>query len=254
MSRIFVVDDEDSIHSLCQHIFTKEGHEVITLSSGEAALEMLASQPPDLVLMDLRMPGEGGLSVLKRFPQEKGRRVPVAIFSGYITQAIEKEAFAAGAIDVIPKEIETPDLRQRVRKLLEAKHRLFGETEKEKSGKKILVVDDEESIRGFLQSFFLDHGYAAIAARNGEEAVELLQKEKPSMMLLDVTMPGMSGIQTLRKIREIDPKIGVVMATSIRDEQTIKEAADLGAHAYVLKPFDMQYLELVVLTRLVASS
>ena len=82
----------------------------------------------------------------------------------------------------------------------------------------------------------------------------LVQKERPAMILLDVSMPGMGGIATLRKIREIDSDVGVVMATSIRDEQTAKEASELGAHAYVLKPFDLQYLELVVLTRLVVAA
>lgn len=254
MSRIFVVDDEDSILTLCDQIFTKEGHEVISFLSGEKALKMLESRRPDLVLMDLRMPGENGLEVLKRFPKEKGRRVPVALFSSYITQEIEKEAYAAGAIDVIPKDIETADLRERVRHLLRAKHRLFGEAEETAAKQKILVVDDEPGIRELLKDFFERQGYPTLTAKNGEEGVMLVRTEQPAMILLDVSMPGMDGIATLKKIREINPEVGVVMATSMRDEQTAREASELGAYAYVLKPFDMQYLELVVMTRLVIAA
>ena len=74
------------------------------------------------------------------------------------------------------------------------------------------------------------------------------------MILLDVTMPGMDGILTLKKIREADPDAGIVMATAVQDEQIAKEAIELGAYAYCVKPFDMQYLEMVVLTRLVISA
>ena len=117
-----------------------------------------------------------------------------------------------------------------------------------------MIVDDEEGIRNLLKSFFEEQGFPIVTARTGEEAIELVTKEKPSVILLDVTMPGMDGIVTLRKIREINPTVGVVMATSIQDEQTTQQAADLGAHAYVLKPFDLQYLQLVVLSRLRVAS
>ncbi len=254
MGRIFVIDDENAIRRLCYDAFTKEGHEVVTLPNGEQALKMLASHKPDLVLMDIRMPGEEGLSLLRRFPNEKGKRVPVTIFSGYVTQEIEKQAYEAGAIDVIPKGIEMGALRERVRKLLEARHRLFDEPKKESNKEKILIVDDEENICSLLKYFFEKKGYPTITAHNGEEAIALVEKERPSMILLDVMMPGMDGILTLRKIREIDPKVGVVMATGSQDELIAKEASALGSYAYVLKPFDLKYLELVVLTRLVIAS
>lgn len=89
-----------------------------------------------------------------------------------------------------------------------------------------------------------------LEAGNGQDAIEIVKKEKPALMLLDVSMPGMNGIETLRKIREFNTEIGVVMATANEDESTAKEAAELGSYQYVLKPFDMKYLELVVLTRL----
>ena len=254
MSKLFIVDDEEGIRTVFYEIFKKDGHDVVTLPNGAAALSMLATQTPDLVLMDLQIPGESGLSLLKRFPQGKGKRIPIAIFSAYITQDIEKQAYLAGAIDVIPKDLGTAELRQRVRKLLEAKHRLFGELEMDSLKQKIMLVDDDESVRNFLKSFFEDKGYPVVTASSGEEALVRLEKDHPSMILLDVTMPGMDGIVTLRKIREMNPSVGVVMATSIQDEETTKQASKLGAHGYVLKPFDMQYLQLVVLSRLMVAS
>ncbi|GEM_PF-6752591 len=72
--------------------------------------------------------------------------------------------------------------------------------------------------------------------------------------LLDVVMPGLGGLATLKKLLEIDPKLGVVMATGQQDDQTVKQAIELGASGYVLKPFDLLYLELVVLSRLMIAA
>lgn len=253
MSLIFVIDDESPIRSLCSKIFTKDGHEVMTFSTGEEALRTIAQHRPDLILMDIHIPGETGLSLLKRFPNQN--RIPVAVFSGYVTQDIEKQAYAAGAIDVISKAIGGDELRARVRKLLEANQRQQVRLEKDAKKEKILIVDDEEGIRNLLQGFFEERGYPALTAKSGEEAIALVQKEHPAMILLDINMsPGLDGIQTLKKIREIDSRAGVVMATGILNEEVMKAASDLGAYAFVSKPFDMQYLDLVVLTRLVLSS
>lgn len=93
-----------------------------------------------------------------------------------------------------------------------------------------------------------------LQAGRGEDAIALTEKEKPSIILLDINMPGMDGLLTLKKIREFDKNVGVVMATSVQDDQIAAEAARLGSYHYVLKPFDLQYLELVVMTRLLIAS
>ena len=115
---------------------------------------------------------------------------------------------------------------------------------------KILVVDDDPAIRKLLVEFLLTKNLQVLEATNGAEAIEMVKREKLDLILLDVSMPGMTGIETLRKIREFNKEIGVVMATANEDEATAKEAAELGSYQYVLKPFDLKYLELVVLTRL----
>lgn len=255
MSFILVVDDESPIRVLCTEIFKKDGHEVLAVSSGEEALRTLSARKPDLVLMDIQIPGENGLSLLKRFPNDQRNKVDVAVFSGFVTQEIEKQAYAAGAIDVIPKAIGGAELSQRVKSLLEAQKRRREAPPKKSDQEKILVVDDEEGIRNLLRGFFEDRGYPTILAKNGEEAVAAVTKEKPTMILMDVNMPpGMNGIETLKKIRAIDTKVGVVMATGVQDDRTTKAALALGVYAFVSKPFDMRYLDLVVLTRLIMAS
>jgi len=74
------------------------------------------------------------------------------------------------------------------------------------------------------------------------------------LVLLDIKMPGMDGISTLKRIKEIDKNIGVVMITGFPEAENAKEAMELGAYDYIVKPFDLTYLKLVVLTKLLTSS
>lgn len=249
MSKILVVDDDVNIRKFCYDLFTSSGHKVITAENAEQLFFHVKTEKPDLVLLDIQIPGEEGLSLLRRMPNRKENRVPVVIFSGAVTAEFEKEAYEYGAIEVIRKGVGAAELRNKINKILDAKPRLFAEPAKKKEDK-ILVVDDDEKIRKLLTDFFQGKGFKTLAAKNGEDALSLVQSEKPSIILLDVTMPGMDGIMTLKEIRAIDPEVGVIMVTSLQDEHIAREAAELGSYHYVLKPFDLKYLELVVLTRI----
>jgi len=100
----------------------------------------------------------------------------------------------------------------------------------------ILVVDDDPQIRRVLRTALIEHGYEATDARNGEEAIERLREEKPSLIILDMNMPGMNGLETCRTIRTTS-NIPIIMLT-VRDSEADKIAAlDAGADDYVTKPF-----------------
>ena len=115
---------------------------------------------------------------------------------------------------------------------------------------KILIVDDDLIILEFLRAYFEKKGEIAFIAKNGEEALVLVDQERPTMALVDVAMPGMSGLEVLQKIRAKMPDMMVAMITGLHDEHLAREAASLGAYSYVTKPFDLYYLELVVSTGL----
>jgi two-component system KDP operon response regulator KdpE len=100
----------------------------------------------------------------------------------------------------------------------------------------VLVVDDDPQIRRVLRTALIEHGYEATDARNGEEAVERLREEKPALIILDMNMPGMNGIETCRTIRSTST-VPIIMLT-VRDAEADKiEALDAGADDYVTKPF-----------------
>jgi CheY-like chemotaxis protein len=101
---------------------------------------------------------------------------------------------------------------------------------------KVLVVDDEAHIRKFVGVLLQTLGGATVVqAANGREALEVYAREKPNLVLLDVNMPKLNGIETLRELRRIDPHCVVVMLTSLVNRQTIDECLLLGAFGYLRK-------------------
>jgi len=116
---------------------------------------------------------------------------------------------------------------------------------------KILVVDDEVKACELLKRFLEMKGYDVIMANNGEDAIEKAKSEKPDVMLLDIRMPGMEGTEVLKRIREFDKDVGIVMVTAVKEEQVGKEALKAGADEYITKPIDFNYLETTLLVDLI---
>jgi two-component system, chemotaxis family, chemotaxis protein CheY len=108
---------------------------------------------------------------------------------------------------------------------------------------KVLVVDDEAHIRKFVIALVKQLGEPEILqAANGTEALEVYERERPVLVLLDVNMPRIDGIETLRRLKLMDPECAVIMLTSLVNRQTVEECLQLGAVAYLRKdnpPDDM---------------
>lgn len=109
----------------------------------------------------------------------------------------------------------------------------------------VLVVDDEQGIRDSLSGILEDDGYAVITASSGEEAISMVMESKPDLVLLDIWLTGIDGLQTLNKIREIDNDIPVIMISGHGNIETAVSAIKIGAYDFLEKPLS---LEKVLLT------
>jgi len=116
---------------------------------------------------------------------------------------------------------------------------------------RILVVDDEAPMREVLSEYFTTQGYTVDAASNGTEALAAVKRARPDLVLLDVRMPGLDGVEVLRRIREVEGDITVIMVTANEDVALARETLKLGAFDYVAKPFDFSYLDRAVAAGLV---
>jgi len=115
---------------------------------------------------------------------------------------------------------------------------------------RILLVDDDPNVVKTVAFQLTEEGYSIVVAGNGEEALERIKEEKPALVLLDIMMPGMDGIETLKKIKEIDREIPVAMVTAVWDNEEGKRAFEAGAYDYITKPIDFEYLKNAVFVKI----
>jgi two-component system, response regulator, stage 0 sporulation protein F len=111
---------------------------------------------------------------------------------------------------------------------------------------RILIVDDELSVVEVLGEYFTGQGYSVATATDGAEALGVVERFRPAVILLDVRMPGMDGVEVLRRLRVSDNNPAVIMVTANEDVALARETLKLGAFDYVAKPFDFAYLDQAV--------
>jgi len=111
---------------------------------------------------------------------------------------------------------------------------------------KILVVDDEHLIRWSLEQNLKKQGYEVMTAGSGEDALRLLREESPDLMLLDIQLPGISGMEVLEKVKEMEEEIIVIMVTALGVLETAVKAMRIGAYDYINKPFNLDELAIVI--------
>jgi len=107
---------------------------------------------------------------------------------------------------------------------------------------KILAVDDERLICELLFEFLSLKGYEVTASTSGQEALVKFEESRPDVVILDIRMPGMSGMDLLRKIKDIDSTVRVIMLSAYGDSGTIQEALNSGADYYMEKPLEFDHL------------
>lgn len=114
---------------------------------------------------------------------------------------------------------------------------------------KLLIVDDEVDVREFATNFFRKRKIEVTAVASGEEAVDLIETQKPNLILLDIKMSGIDGVETLRRIRQKDKNIKVIMVTGRKPEEggAFEECRKLGISGYIHKPLELDELEKIVL-------
>ena len=191
-----VIDDEVDSRVLMQHYLGEFGCEVLEAESGAEGLEMAMEHQPDLITLDLQMPGMDGWEVLKRLKADtKVKNIPVVVAS---IVANEGRGRLLGAVDLLNKPIDrTHLLRVLWRNLVNrAEHRL-------------LVVDDDEEVHRLIKAQLQPEGLDIVCVSSGQEGLEEVARETPGAILLDLAMPGMHGLTFLDRLRENPYHVGL---------------------------------------------
>jgi signal transduction histidine kinase/CheY-like chemotaxis protein len=216
-STVLVIDDDPAVRELVTRFLTKEGFRVQTASSGEEGLKAARANRPDVITLDVMMPGMDGwsvLSTLKGDPQLT--EIPVVMLTIVSDQNM---GYALGASDYLTKPIDRDKLVH-VLKKYECKQPFC----------KILIVDDEPAIREIVHRTLEKEGWEIYQAGDGEEALQQVQKVAPEIILLDLMMPRMDGFEFLTQLRKTESgrNLPVIVITAM--DLTVEDQNRLNGH------------------------
>lgn len=235
--RILTVDDSKSVQYRYFELLQSIEAEIDTAHDGEDGLKKALAQKYDLIITDVRMPKMTGIELchaLQNVPQT--RNVPVVIISNFDSEKDIENGFDAGATAYLSKKDVQALLVQTVSKCL---------WKSEYRPKRIvLVVDDSHSIKRFVELGLKQMGFDVLTALNGKEALNILAKQKPDLILSDIHMPIMDGFELCRRINKNSrlASIPFVVMSSSNDRIHMNRIMQYGAAAYVVKPFSFDLL------------
>jgi len=258
MSTILVVDDERLICDLLRSVLAGHGHEVLMAMNGREGLELFKKHRPRFTLLDLRMPEMNGIEVLKQI-RAIDPQAAVLILTAWGSDALEQQARQLGVVDFLSKGLSLDVLVDAMERTLQQTAHAASPAQAAAPGGApraapvaagdgdfILVVDDEPQIRDLLKRFLTLRGYKVRVASDGQQALTMVEQEAPQLIVLDVYMPGINGVEVLRQLRRKKYTGGVILLTGSQDDKLLQEALDLGSVDVMGKPVDLERLALAI--------
>lgn len=248
--KILLADSDIDFRDELYEMFVSMAYDVECAPNCNEALARLQSERPYLLIVSDNLVPDGGFNVLKKV-REFDREIKIVLLTkGTPDPETESQANNLGASAVLKKDFSDNQMFKRILEILRLTEIQTQQSNYFNLGR-VLIVDDSPDVRTTLATFLKIRGFDVKDVINGEQALMEIKNEKPKLVLLDERMPGMDGLMVLRKIKEADRSIKVVMLSAIRDEDIMQEASKLGASDYITKPCDLEKLEASVLSILI---
>ncbi|MBN1931268.1 MAG: response regulator [Desulfobacterales bacterium] len=238
---LLVVDDSVAMRNALKRYLYPLNAEIKEAGNGKEGLQQVLVNDLDLIITDIDMPGMDGIEFcLQLKSNPKTRNIPVIIQSSFDSETDIERGFQAGASKYISKS-EAKDC------LLDAIRDILSHSNPHQS-KQIMVVDDSRIIRQMLERGLTKAGFQIITAENGRQALTLIQKRQPDLILSDIEMPVMDGFAFCKAVHA-DPdlsSIPFIVMSSNQDRNNMKNMLKIGAETYITKPFNIDHLILLV--------
>lgn len=243
LPEVLLVDDDATVIELLGRALS--GHARLRFArSGPQGLRLAQEQAPDLMLLDVELPGLSGIEVLRQLKRDMQlRHLPVIIITSHRDPHFETAMFEAGAVDFLAKPLTPLQVLARVQSQLRLHHFLQAPPMPAafslEQRAHLMVVDDDVSAIQMLEATLKDLvGHIRFAA-NGSRALEMMRDEAPDLLLLDVRMPGVDGFAVCRAMRD-DPmlcRVPIALLTRFADAESEVRGLEAGATDFIAKPF-----------------
>jgi two-component system, NtrC family, response regulator HydG len=222
---ILIVDDNEDLLQTFAMILKRRGFCVQTAGNGTSAVDKFKEQSFDVTLMDIVMPEMNGVEAFKKI-KEMQPGAPVILMTAYSDEELMQTAKEEGVRQIIHKPIRIDELIEMITDAA--------------SSQPILIIDDDEDICKTLTEVLKLQGHEVLTAGSGEEGVDIARKRACQMAFIDIKLPNIDGLETLLRLKELNPDLLTVMMTGFRNE--VKDALDKAQAASAVtclyKPFD----------------
>ncbi len=236
--KILVADDSLSYRMTIQELLEDNDYDVLVAQDGKEALDQIIENRPDLVILDVIMPKMDGIKVCNHIRNnQRTSSIPIIMLTAKDDSEDKILGLESGADDYLTKPFNEEELLAKLQSLLRLRN-LQGKSFSTKSV--VLVADDSLTVRMELQDLLDEDGYKAIAVEDGQEALEAVNRYLPDLVILDVIMPKMDGIEVCRKVKNnpATQQIPVVIITSKTDIDDKIRGLNAGADDYLFKPYN----------------
>ena len=225
---ILVVDDDRDFGESLADALELIGHEVMLAFSGEEALNIFKNNDFDITFMDVKLPGKSGVESFFEMRKVKPE-ARIVMMTGYSVPQLLEQAIDNGAWDILHKPLEM--------------HKVLNMVEKIKPCG-VLIADDDPDFLNNLKTILENEGYAVHVAKDGEEALAQIQIKPVDVMILDLRMPVMNGLDTYRKIKTMGKCVPTIILTAYRSQEaeSVTMLESLSVYGVLNKPFDTSKL------------
>jgi len=245
--RVLLVDDEEEFLSATSQALVRRGLDVEVAPNGVTAIEMVSRERFDLVVLDVRMPDIDGTEVLGII-RSKQPELPVIMLTGHASVHDAFQTSRDGAADYLAKPVDMDELAARIGEVVTRFRQRQGpdlqaaQPVAPAKNIRVMLIDDEVEFLDSLGKVLRRRNLELVTAESGEKGLALLREQLVDVVVLDVKLPGMDGLEVLRRIRHRHPSVQVIILTGHPSLEAAMEAIKLGANEYMRKPPDIQQL------------
>jgi len=227
--KILIVDDNKELCANLSDILEMEKYEVFTAYDGFQALEKTKKESFDLVLMDIKMPAMNGVETFKKLKNIEPK-TPVIMMTAFAMDELVKDALREGAFGCIRKPIDFDKLFNLIEMAIP-------------DGSLIMIVDDNENVCNNLHDILTDQGYRVDIAGDGKTAICKAKENNFDIIILDLNLPILNGLETYLSIRKFRPNVIVIVITGHREDMDdlVKNLSSMNIYTVLDKPLDMDH-------------